>query len=60
MKLNVEVEFVDKVTGELHKVGEIITVDKARGEELLADNRNLVSLNEDAVEEKPKGKATKK
>lgn len=46
MKLNIEKEFVDKNTGELHKIGDVIEVEKARGEELLADDRKLVSLNE--------------
>lgn len=58
MKLNVEIEFVDRITKETHKVGDVITVDEKRGEELLADKRNLVSLNE--TEEKPKAPRKKK
>lgn len=46
MKLNVEKKFYDKF-GELHNVGDVITVDKARGEELLADTRKLVTLNDE-------------
>lgn len=57
MKLKVEVEFVDRITKELHKIGDIIEVDKARGEELLADSRKLVSLIEDV---KPRKATTKK
>lgn len=53
MKLNIEKEFVDKISGELHKVGDVIEVEKARGEELLADDRKLVSFNA-ADEEPPK------
>lgn len=56
MKLNIEKEFVDKISGELHKVGDIIKVEQARGEELLADTRNLVSICEEKVEEPPKAK----
>ncbi|MCQ2308203.1 MAG: hypothetical protein MJ000_11690 [Bacteroidales bacterium] len=43
MRLKVEIAFVDKYTGELHDIGDIITVEKARGEELLSDSRKVVS-----------------
>lgn len=44
MKLKVKIEFVDKYTSELHKVGDVIDVNEARGNELLADTRKLVTL----------------
>lgn len=59
MKLNVEKSFVDRITGELHKIGDVIEVEKTRGEELLADTRKLVSLNDaenSADETKPTAK----
>lgn len=59
MKLNIEKEFVDKISGELHKVGDVIEVNKDRGEELLADSRKLVSINA-AAEEEPKPKKSSK
>lgn len=42
MKLKVAVEFIDKYTKELYKVGTVIEVEDERGKELLADSRNLV------------------
>lgn len=45
MKLKVEKVFIDKITQELHKVGDVFEVDTARGEELLADNRKLVTVD---------------
>lgn len=44
MELKIEQNFTDKYTNENYKIGDVITVEKARGEELLADTRNLVSL----------------
>lgn len=44
MKLKVKVKFCDKYTNENYNVNQVITVEKARGEELLADPRHLVEL----------------
>lgn len=60
MKLNIEKDFIDRISGERHRVGDIIEVDKTRGEELLADKRNLVSINTAAEEEPKPKKSTKK
>lgn len=54
-KLNVEVSFTDKNDETKHyKIGDVITVDEARGKELLADSRKLVSLNEKIEDEETK------
>lgn len=45
-KLTVDISFVDKYTGQLYKVGDIITVDKKRYDELIADKRELVHFVE--------------
>lgn len=50
MKLNVEKKFKDKITGEIHKIGDVIECDIERAKELLADKRKLVSKNEDDLE----------
>ena len=42
IKLKVAVEFFDKYTKELYKVGTVIEVEDVRGKELLSDSRNLV------------------
>ena len=59
--LNVEKEFMDKLTNEYHRVGKVIERDKKRTKELLADKRKLVSLNSKLEEPKDntKGKKTK-
>lgn len=71
-ELVVKATFKDKYTGEIHNIGETMKVEKARGEELLADSNNVVELkkviskkpvedNEDVVEvEAPKKKKSKK
>lgn len=59
MKLKVEKQFRDKITGELHKVNDVFEVDDARGAELLGDNRNLVTQIKEAAS-KPKAKAKSK
>lgn len=53
MKLKIEIAFNDKYTDKSYKVGDVITVDEARGEELLADSRNLVSLVKEKAPKKP-------
>lgn len=42
MKLKITNAFHDKYTDELYKVGQIIEVEDARGEELLASKLHLV------------------
>lgn len=44
--LKIEVSFTDKYTDKEYKVGNKITVDEARGKELLDDPRHLVTLVE--------------
>lgn len=43
MKLKVEKRFRDKITGELHQVGDTFEVEDARGEELLNHEMGIVS-----------------
>lgn len=57
MKLRINIDFTDKYTGAAYKIGDEVTFEKARGEELLADKRELVTLIEEAT---PKKKVTKK
>ena len=59
MKLNVEKQFRDKISGKLLKVGDVIEVDDARGAELLGHPMELVTVVAEEAE-KPKAKATKK
>ena len=59
MKLKVEKKFRDKITGELHNVNDEFEVAEARGKELLADTRNLVTQVKEAVK-KPKATARTK
>lgn len=56
MKLRVCVEFVDKLTGETHRIGDVIEVADKRGAEILANPLNLA----EAVEEpKPQKSASR-
>lgn len=43
MKLKISKKFIDKITGETYLPGDIKEFEDARAEELLADQRNLVS-----------------
>lgn len=43
MKLKVVKKFRDKITGELHQVGDTFEVEDARGEELLNHKMEIVS-----------------
>lgn len=45
-KLKIEHTFIDKNTGAEYSKNDVISFDDARGEELLADSRELVSLVE--------------
>lgn len=58
-KLNIVSAFTDKYTDENYNVGDVVTFDKARGEELLADPRGLVTLVE-KIEQSPKKKHKRK
>lgn len=42
VNLEILVGFSDKYTGANYKVGDIVSFEKARADELLADNRKLV------------------
>lgn len=56
MKLRVCVEFVDKVTDETYRIGDVIEVTDKRGAEILANPLNLA----EAVEEpKPQKSASR-
>lgn len=57
-KLKVEIAFHDKYTNVAYKIGDVIEVGEARGLELLADPRKLVTLIEEVKE--TKSKASKK
>lgn len=60
MKLKVNKEFVDRITGELHKVGDIFEANEARTNELLSDKRKFVSLVDDEVKVNSPRKSSKK
>lgn len=64
MKLKVVKDFNDRITGKLHKIGDILNdVEKARGEELLDSPHKVVTLiREDKVvdEKKSSKKSSKK
>lgn len=59
-KLNIELAFTDKINGKKYKVGDVIEFDEARGKELLADSRKLVSLNKKIEDKKAEKEAEKK
>ena len=60
MKLKVDIKFRDKISGELHEVGDIFETDEARAKELLSDKRNLVSkVKEEPADQGEKKTATK-
>ena len=56
MKLKIERVFTDKNTGETYAKGDVVEFEEARGKELLADQRKLVS----EVKEKKTTKRSKK
>lgn len=43
MKLSIEKPFMDKYTGDMYEIGDVIEVSDKRGSELLSDERGLVS-----------------
>ena len=63
MKIIANKTFMDKVTKQTYKPGDVVEVSDKRGKEILADKRGLASLVEDGVhaeEKKPKKKKTTK
>lgn len=63
MKLKIEKEFKDKYTGKKYKAGDTVDFKEERANELLSDDRGLVSevkeTSEQVEEEKPKKPAKK-
>ena len=60
MKLKIEADFYDRITGELHKAGAVAEFDEDRAAELLADKRGLVSKAPDPKKTPAKKPAKKK
>lgn len=60
MKLRVCVEFVDKVTGETHRIGDVIEVADKRGAEILAHPQKLVEAVEDPKPQKSASRSRKR
>lgn len=61
MELKIKIAFTDKYDLKKHySVDDVITVDEARGNELLADDRHLVELVEKPTEEEKQKKKAKK
>jgi len=56
MKLRVCVEFIDKVTGETRRIGDVVEVAEERGAEILAHPLGLAEVVE---EEKPQKSASR-
>lgn len=44
-KLNIEKSFIDKHTEKEYMIGDVVMFEKERAEELLKDERKLVSVN---------------
>lgn len=60
MKLRIDKTFKDKYNGKLYKEGSVVNFNADRAEELLADERGLVSKEaEEKAEDKPKEKPKK-
>lgn len=60
MKLRVCVEFIDKVTGETHRIGDVIEVAEERGAEILANPLNLAEAVEDPKPQKSASRSRKR
>lgn len=60
MKLRVCVEFIDKVTGETHRIGDVIEVVEERGTEILANPLNLAEAVEDPKPQKSASRSRKR
>lgn len=60
MKLRVCVEFVDKLTGETHRIGDVIEVADKRGAEILANPLNLAEAVEEPKPQKSASRSRKR
>lgn len=60
MKLRVCVEFVDKVTGETHRIGDVIEVAEERGAEILANPQGLAKMVEEPKPQKSASRGRKR
>ena len=60
MKLRVCVEFVDKVTEETYRIGDVIEVGESRGAEILAHPQKLVEAVEDPKPQKSASRGRKR
>ena len=60
MKLRVCVEFIDKVTGETRRIGDVIEVAEERGAEILASPLNLAEVVEDPKPQKSASRGRKR
>jgi len=60
MKLRVCVEFVDKVTDETRRIGDVIEVTEERGTEILANPLNLAEVVEEPTPQKSASRRRKR
>ena len=60
MKLRVRAEFVDKVTGETYRIGDVIEVTDKRGTEILANPLNLAKALEEPKPQKSASRGRKR
>ena len=60
MKLRVCVELVDKVTGETHRIGDVIEVAEERGAEILANPQGLAEMVEEPKPQKSASRGRKR
>ena len=60
MKLKVCAEFVDKVTGETHRIGDVIEATDKRGAEILANPLNLAEVVEEPDPQKSASRGRKR
>lgn len=60
MKLRVCVEFVDKVTDETRRIGDVIEVAEERGAEILANPLNLAEAVEEPAPQKSASRRRKR
>lgn len=60
MKLKVCVEFIDKVTGETHRIGDVIEVAEERGAEILTNPQGLAEMVEEPKTQKSASRGRKR
>ena len=60
MKLRVRAEFVDKVTGETYRIGDVIEVTDKRGTEILANPQGLAEMVEEPNPQKSASRGRKR